>query len=154
ELPLAKFGPVAYAAVRMKLVDSNLCISTIRARLGVIKRMIAWGVAHEMAPADTLHRIQALEKAEPLKAGQGGIRRPKKVRPAPEEHIRAILPHVNPTIRAMVELQALTGMRPGEVWRMTTGQIDRSGELWLYAPDRHKTDSLGKVREIPLGPKA
>ena len=37
---------------------------------------------------------------------------------------------------------------------MTTGQIDRTGELWLYSPDRHKTDELGKVREIPLGPKA
>ena len=37
---------------------------------------------------------------------------------------------------------------------MTTGQIDRTGELWLYSPDKHKTDELGKVREIPLGPKA
>jgi integrase len=154
DVPVMKFGPVAYGAVRMKMVDSGLCISTIRARLGVIKRMIAWGVAHEMAPADTLHRIQALEKAEPLRAGKDRVKRSTKVRAVDAEHIRAILPHVNPTIRTIVEVQALTGMRPGEVWRMTTGQIDRTGELWLYVPDRHKTDELGKVREIPLGPKA
>jgi hypothetical protein len=53
----------------------------------------------------------------------------KKVKPAPEEHIDAILPHLTPSVRAMVEVQRLTGMRPGEVCRMTTGPIDRTGEL-------------------------
>ncbi len=59
-----------------------------------------------------------------------------------------------PTVRAMVELQRVTGMRPGEVVVMTTGQIDRSGELWIYRPDRHKTVHIGREREIPLGPRA
>jgi integrase len=54
----------------------------------------------------------------------------------------------------MVEVQALTGMRPGEVWCMTTGQIDRSGDVWLYIPTRHKTVDLGRDRVIPLGPRA
>jgi integrase len=138
----------------MKLVDADLCISTIRARLGVIKRMLAWAVAHEMAPADTLHRVEAYEKAEPLRAAGGRIRQSKKIRPAPAEHIQAILSYVNPTIRAMIELQALSGMRPGEVWRMTTGQIDRTGELWVYRPDVHKTEGLGKLREVVIGPRA
>jgi integrase len=147
----AEFGPVRFKAVRQMLVDLGLTISTIRARLGVIKRMIAWGVENEMLPGDALHRLQAVA---PLKAGRDGVKPSRKVKPVPEADIRAILPHLNPTVRAMVELQALTGARPGEIWRMTTGQIDRAGNLWLYSPTSHKTSHHGKDRIIPLGPRA
>ena len=151
DIPAAKFGPVAFKAVRTKLVDSGLSISTIRDRMGIIRRMIGWGVENELLPGDALHRIKSVA---PLRVRRDRVKPRKKVQPAPEEHIEAILPHVNPTIRAMVELQALTGMRPGEVWQMTTGQINRSGELWLYGPEKHKTIDWGKDRTIPLGPKA
>jgi hypothetical protein len=40
----AKFGPVAYKAVRSRMIEAGLCISTIRQRMGVIRRMVAWGV--------------------------------------------------------------------------------------------------------------
>jgi integrase len=154
EFEAAKFNAVSYAALRIKLVESGLCISTIRARLGVIKRMIAWGIAREMIPDKVLNLIQAFEKAEPLRVGRDAVQPSKKIKPAPEEHIQAILPHVSPTIRAMIEVQALTGMRPGEVWRMTTGQIDRTVDPWIYEPTRHKSENRGKDRTIPLGPHA
>jgi integrase len=54
----------------------------------------------------------------------------------------------------MVEIQQLTGMRPGEVCRLTTGQIDRSGEVWIYSPVKHKTVDLGKGRHVAIGPRA
>jgi hypothetical protein len=46
ETPAAQFGPVAFQAVRKSLIEAGLCISTIRDRMGVIKRMVAWGVAN------------------------------------------------------------------------------------------------------------
>src|SRR5262249_44359021 len=107
ETPAAKFGPVAFQAIRHRLIDAGLCISTIRDRMGIIKRMVAWGVANEMLPGDALHRLQAVPR---LKANRDGVKPSRKVKPAPEEHIRAILPHLQPTVRAMVELQARTGM--------------------------------------------
>jgi integrase len=151
ESKVSAFNPVAFKAIRLRLIESGLAITTIRDRMGIIRRMIAWGVEHEMAPADALKRIEAVGG---LRAGRDGVKPSRKIRPAPVEDIQAILPHVNPTIRAMVEVQALTGMRPGEVWCMTTGQIDRSGEVWLYVPTRHKTVDLGRDRTIPLGPRA
>jgi len=36
---------------------------------------------------------------------------------------RVILPHVSPTIGAMIELLTLTGMRPGEVWRTNRERV-------------------------------
>ena len=32
--------------------------------------------------------------------------------------------------------------------------IDRSGEIWKYIPFTHKTKKRGKIRELPIGPKA
>jgi integrase len=151
ETPAAKFGPAAFKAIRLKMIESGLSITTIRDRMGVIRRMVAWGVENEMLPADALQRIQAVAG---LRTGRDGVKPSRRVKPVSEADIQAILPHVSPTIRAMVELQALTGMRPGEVWRMTTGQIDRSEDAWLYRPTRHKTADQGKDRVIPLGPRA
>jgi integrase len=54
----------------------------------------------------------------------------------------------------MVELQKLTGMRPGEVCMMRTCDLDVSGRVWTYIPREHKTEHHGKGRVVYLGPKA
>jgi integrase len=144
------FGPVRFKAVRAKMVDAGLCISTINYRLGAIRRMVAWGVENEILPGDALHRLEAVAS---LKSGRDA-RAPRKILPVDEEQVWAILPHLQPTVRAMVELQALTGMRPGEVCRITMAQIDRTVDPWVYRPVQHKNLSRGKDRMIPLGPRA
>jgi integrase len=133
------------------MIEAGLCITTIRDRMGVIRRVVAWGVENEMLPADALQRIQAVAG---MRAGRDVVKAPRKVQPVAEDHIQAALAHINPTVRAMVELQLCTGMRPGEVWGMTTGQIDRTADPWVYRPAHHKGSSWGKDRAIPLGPRA
>ena len=54
----------------------------------------------------------------------------------------------------MVELQRLTGMRPGEVASMRTGDIDTTGSIWEYVPGSHKTEHLDRPRAIQVGPRA
>ncbi len=54
----------------------------------------------------------------------------------------------------MIELQRLTGMRPGEVVRLRPNDVNREAAVWTYTPERHKTDYCGHRREIYLGPKA
>jgi integrase len=150
DTPAAAFGPIRYKAVRQSMVDSGLCVSTINQRLGAIKRMIAWAVENEMIPGDALHKLKAVA---PLKAGRDA-KAPKKVLPVPDADIDAVLPYLTATVRTMVQLQRLTGMRPGEVCRLTTGQVDRTVDPWIYRPTKHKTAGRGEDRSIPLGPKA
>jgi integrase len=57
-------------------------------------------------------------------------------------------------VRAMVTLQILTGMRPGEVVRLRAIDVQKSNTGWLYRPPRHKTKSKGKSRVIHIGPRA
>jgi integrase len=147
----AKFGPLALKAVRKAMVDAGLCRTTINARVGRIKRLFKWAAGNEMIPAQTFHGLTAVEG---LRAGRENVREPVRVRPVPDEHIQAVLPHVSAPIRAMIELQRLTGCRPGEVCRIKGAEIDRSGPVWVYRPPRHKTQARGGVRHIPIGPRA
>ena len=53
----------------------------------------------------------------------------------------------------MIDVQLLTGMRPGEVVLMRTCDIDRSADVWVYRPEHHKTLHHGHDRAIYIGPK-
>jgi integrase len=147
----AEFGPVAFKTVRAEFVKADLWRTTIGYHLGKIRRFIKWAVENELLPGDAYHRLQAVA---PLRAGRDGVREPRKITPVLDEHVDAILSYLPSPVRAMVELQRLTGMRPGEVVIMTMGQIDRNAELWVYRPLRHKTARIGRDREILLGARA
>jgi integrase len=64
------------------------------------------------------------------------------------------MPFLPRQLRAIAELQRLTGMRSGEVVIMRTYDLDMSGRIWVYIPERHKTERHGKRRRIFLGPRA
>ena len=49
------------------------------------------------------------------RAGRTDAREAGPVRPVPDDLLEAVRPPVLPHVRAMVDLQLLTAMRPGEV---------------------------------------
>jgi integrase len=146
-----EFGPVALKAVRRAMIDAGLSRTTINARIGKIRRMFKWAVGEELVPPAVFQGLQAVEG---LRTGRDGVRETAPVKPVPEAHVTAVLPHVSGPIRAMIELQSLTGMRPGEVMAMRGCEIDRNGPVWTYRPSRHKTQDRGFERAIALGPLA
>jgi len=90
-----------------------------------------------------------------LRRGKCAARESDPVEPVPEEHFKATLAFLQPFIRSMVELQIITGMRPGEVCSMRNKHIEApAGKLWHYRPNQHKTAHHNVKRSIPLGPKA
>jgi integrase len=145
------FGPLALKAVRQRMIQSGLCRTHINHRVNRIRRVFKWGVENELVPAAVLHALQAVA---PLKQGRTAAPESKPVRPVPDEHVDAILPHVARQVAAMIRLQRLTGMRPGEVVIMRPCDVERSGDVWVYRPVKHKTKYRGHVREVYLGPRA
>jgi hypothetical protein len=60
------------------------------------------------------------------------------MRPVPDEHVEAVLPLLTPPVRAMVQVQRLSGMRPGEAVIMRPCDIDRTaGGTCVYRPASH-----------------
>lgn len=125
--------------------------STINKRLGIIKRMTAWATEHEYAPP-AVHA--AVSVVAPLAAGRTKAEEPEKITAAPIRHVAAALRHMDPVVSAMVRLQWLTGMRPGEVCGLTPAEIDRTRQTWLYVPAQHKTAWRGKGKVVAFGPRA
>jgi integrase len=145
------FGPLALKAVRRAMVDSGLCRTEINKRVRRIVRAFKWAVSEQMVPP-SVH--QALKAVQGLRPGRADVRESEPVRPVPDSLVDAIRPFVSRQIWAMIELQRLTGMRPGEVVIMRTQDIDTGGRIWCYVPETHKTVHHGKQRRIYLGPTA
>ncbi|MFO0892583.1 MAG: site-specific integrase [Isosphaeraceae bacterium] len=149
--PAREFGPLALKAVRAAMVDDDICRSEVNRRIGRIVRLFKWAVSEEMVPP-SVH--QALQSVPGLRRGRADVRESEPVKPVADAFVDAIQPFVSRQVWAMVELQRLTGMRPGEVVIMRGADIDTTGRSWVYTPERHKTEHHGKVRRIYLGPAA
>ena len=148
----AKFGPRDLKAVRAGMVAGGNARTTINRYVGRIRQMFRWAVSEDLYPATGLVALQAVEG---LKVGRSEAREPEGVAPVPAEAVERTLPHLGGHLSAVVRLLALTGARPGEICRMTPGEVDRSDpEVWVYRPARHKTQHKGKSRAILFGPKA
>ena len=146
-----EFGPVALKAVRGAMAEADICRSEINRRIGRIVRVFKWAVSEEMVPS-SVH--QALQTVPGLRRGRADVRESEPVKPVADAFVDAIKPYVSRQVWAMVELQRLTGMRPGEVCSMRSADIDTSGRVWTYTPERHKTEHHGRERRIYLGPTA
>jgi integrase len=141
----------------VKLLRQGMARKNINKQVGCIKRMFAWAVEEELVP---VHVYQALTCIKGLKKGKGQAREKPRVKPVPEAHIEATLPHLPPVVRIMVQVQRLCGGRPQDIVQMRPIDIDMSGPVWEYRPPCYKTqhrneeDGPDRERIVFLGPKA
>lgn len=110
--PAADFGPLALKTVRQRMIEDGLCRREINKRIGRIVRIFKWAVENELLPGSVVHALKAVAG---LRRGRSEVRESEPVKPVPAAFVEAIRPHVLPQVWAMIELQRLTGMRPGEV---------------------------------------
>jgi integrase len=146
-----EFGPLQLKTVRQAMIDSGLCRNEVNKRTGRIVRMFKWAVAEAIVPPSVHHGLVAVVG---LRRGRADVKESEPVKPVPDAFVDAIRPHVPPQVWAMIQLMRLTGMRPQEVTQMRTTDVDQSGRIWVYTPERHKTEHHGRERRIYIGPVA
>ena len=149
--PVTAFGPKKLKAVRQVWVDDGNSRRYVNRKTSIVKRMFRWAVSEEIIPSPVLH---SLESVRGLGRGRSEARELPPVQPVDWKTVEATLPHLPDPVAAMVQIQAFSGMRPGEVLRMRMREINRDGKVWLYTPASHKTQHLGHTRTVFLGPKA
>lgn len=149
--PADKFGPLDLKNAVRKWERERLTRSQCNRRLNMTKAAFKWAASEQMVPADVW---LALTSVSGPKKGRTTATETEPVGPVSAKRVNATLPYLNRYVRAMVRVQWYTGMRPGEVCMMRPCDIDRTGEVWLYRPEHHKTEHKGKSRAIPIGPKA
>jgi integrase len=180
DTPADEFDSLKLKAVRAELLRrpsrkdpaKRLARGYVNNLIGCVQTAFTW-LASERLVADAV--AASLRTVTALRRGKGGVEAPP-VLPADPAAVEATLPHLLPVVRAMVELQRLTGMRPGEVCRLTPAEVStdparpivvthgdrpqkvaalRVGEtlVWVYGPSRHKTCGKGKARLVAIGPQ-
>jgi len=133
------------------MITAGHCRTRINRQVGRIKHVFKWGVANEIVPPET---YQALLPVDGLTRGRTEARESRPVRPIEDSRAHGIYAFVSAQVRAMIELQLLSGMRPGEVVAMRACDLDTTHASWVYRPAQHKTEHHGIARQIVLGPRA
>jgi integrase len=157
-LPVAAFDAKALAAVRAAMIAGDAaagrqpwCRTTISRQTQRIVAVLKWGVHRGMVPGAIYDQCRTLP---PIRRGRGLAAEPEPVRPARPEVVDAIRPHCGPVVHVMLQVQMLTGMRPGELVIMRGADIDMQGPVWIYTPASHKNAWRGQSRTVAIGPKA
>jgi hypothetical protein len=149
--PATDFGPLTLNAVRAQMIEAGWVRRHINHCIGCIKRCFKWAAGEEIIPGSVPHALWAVDG---LKRGCTNAKESSPVLPVEDVVVEASLPYMSPPVKAMVQLQRLAGMRPGEVVLMRPCDLDHGASIWLYRPESHKTEHHGIERVIFLGPQA
>lgn len=161
-LPATEFGPKKLRLVREAMIrqvagnggGKTWCRRYINVQTKRIRHLFKWAASHEMVPVTV---YQALCTVEPLRRGSPQVRESQRVHPVPEALLDAVRPLLSRPVRAMVELQLLTGARPGELCCLRPCDVERTEghSVWLYRPSEDKNAWRERnERVIYIGPRA
>jgi len=151
ETAAAEFAPADLKLVRDDMISDGLARSTINSNIGRLKRLFRWGVAEELVPSSVFEKLKAVEH---LQKNRSAARESPSVGPVSSVTLDAVLPLLSPVVATILQVMALTGMRPGEAVIMRARDIDRTGDVWGFEPPHHKTKWRGKERYVGLGLRA
>ncbi len=159
--PAADFGPTKLRTLRDAMVRGETGGAQqrkawsrryINAQVRRIRRLFKWAAAQELVPV-AVH--QSLATLDALRRGRTTARDNPRIGPAPAHLLDAIRPLLSRPVRAVVELQLLTGARAGELLELRPCdiQMDDAG-VWVYQPLNHKNAHREQPRTIYFGPRA
>ncbi len=146
------FGPVDLDNFRDGLItDKDWSRKHLNKQVTRVIGMFKWGAKKEICSAAVHAQLAVLGG---LKKGRTTARETTGVTSVEDPRIEQTLPFLPPIVADMVRFQRLTGSRPGEVCSLRPCDLDRSGDVWVYSPDEHKTEHHEKDRSVFIGPKA
>ena len=150
--PVEQFGPLALKAVREAMVVKGWTRGTVNAEVGRIRRIFRFAVENELLNDATV--LSKLEAVSPLLAGRTEAPDNEPRQAVPQAQVDAVRTLVSERCRDLIDLQLCTGARPGELLKLTSGMIDRSGDVWTAELRDHKSKHHGKVRKLAFGAKS
>ena len=149
--PIEEFGPTDLSELRQLMIDElDWSRKHINKQTSRAVGMFRWAAEKELCLPTV---VMALKQLPGLKKGRSRARETAGVTIVEDSVVDATLLHLADTVADMVRLQRLTGARPGEICSIRPADIDRSGSVWLFIPQEHKTEHHDKRRMIAIGPQ-
>lgn len=145
------FTPKTFKRMRDAMIERGWSRSNINRQCARVKLVFKWAASEDLIPPGVFHGLSSVSG---LRRGRCEAPETPGVRPVDPKHVEAIMPRCSKQVRAMLRLQLLTAMRPGEVVAMRACDLNTSGKVWTYEPAQHKTAHHGHERRVYLGPQA
>ncbi len=149
--PAKDFGPLAMKAVRVKMVELGWVRNTINSGMNRIRRIFKHAVSNELIDPGILQRLQSVA---PLLKGRTEARDNAPRTAVDDDRVDTVKKLVRPLVCDLIELQRLSGARSSELLKLTTGMIDRTGDVWIAELSDHKTSHHDQSRTLHFGPHA
>ncbi len=146
-----EFGPRQLKAARAHMVAKGWTRNTINKACSRVRAIFRWAAEEILLPA-SVH--QDLTVVSGLRRGRCDAREGREVQPVPDADVNAVKPFVSRQVWALIQLQELTGARPGELVGIRPVDLDMTGSVWIVAPTQHKTAHHGHARTVYFGPRA
>jgi len=140
---------------RLETANPKWARSTVNRYVHRVLLMLNWGRARGLVPKPVWADVSMLEPLKrtdcPGRPEHGRARRAVSI-----EDVEEVAKHCCNQIAAMMRLQLLTAMRPGEVCALRWADIDKNGPdgKWVYTVVAPKTEHHGHVTRYLLGPRA
>lgn len=157
-MPAADFTPAALRAVRDVWVKAGHSRGTCNGYATRIVRAFRWASGQSLVPPAV---VATLEAVEPLKAGRTAAPDLPRRQAVADDVVAATVAKLpatarGETVRDMIAVQRLAGLRPQHITEMRVGDLDRAGEVWKYTPPPAGTKTLHLDRRpvFHLGPRA
>lgn len=150
-LPAKDFGPLALKAVRAKMVESGWCRGTINAGMSRIRRIFKHAIANELIDSSVLDRLKCVA---PLLAGRTEAHDNAPRTAVSDKDIKRVRNEVSTIVKDLIDIQRLVGARSGELLKLTSGVLDRTGDVWFAELSDHKNRHHGQSRTLYFGPQA
>ena len=146
-----EFGPLMLKAVRQKFIEAGWVRESCNKGVNRIRLVFKWGVENELVQPATLQKLQAVA---PLLKGRTEAHDNPPRTAVDDERIETVKNLVRPVVRDLIDLQRLCGARSGELLKLTTSMIDRTGDVWKADISDHKTVHHDQSRTLHFGPQA
>jgi integrase len=140
--------------------QGKLALRTLNRRINHVRRIIRFGTQRDMVSGGIFHDLEAVEALTTRTAPS--VTAPQEVDAADAGDVAAMREALSETVRAMVDVQALTGCRAGELVQLAWHGIVRDDprylvdgvQVWYFDPPQHKNRWRKKARRIFIGPEA
>lgn len=138
DMPAKKFTPKVFAGWLEKLKQKKLVANSIRNYRLTVLAAFRWAQTQELIPSGFYHDLTAVPVPR-------GAKRNPKIKPPKKEDFEKILKALRAAGKNeaadILEIQALTGMRPSEVCRLKKSNFKRieGSNVWEISFQKHKT---------------
>ena len=163
EIPIDRFGPLMLIAYQQWLVaktDRPLVRNTINQYVQTVVGMFQWAVSRELVSASVWAALKAVPPLRKGRAPTPGLDAPiegRRVHAVPAEDLEATRKRVSSIIRDMIDVQAMTAMRPAEICALRLVDLhqgeNESIAYYRVTADANKVDHHDIQRVIALGPR-